>query len=313
MTAAPLVERGASLKCFGGECAVWVTSAEERHTSEELVGLAQRRMLEWHARFTRFDAASELTRMNSDPRETVPVSPSMARFVDVALGAARESGGLVDPTLLGELEDAGYDRDLGPSVPLARALEMAPERVCAQASPAARWRSVVVDLGRRRVTRPPGVRLDCGGIVKGLLADMLGEELARADSYAIDCAGDLRVGGRGQRLRGVDVESPLDGGILHRFELSAGGIATSGIGRRSWLGRNGRPAHHLLDPRTGTPAFTGLVQATALAPTAVEAEIRAKAALLSGPERAREWLPDGGVLVDDGGTITIFGQRSTRL
>jgi len=29
-----------------------------------------------------------------------------------------------------------------------------------------------------------------------------------------------------------------------------------------------RPAHHLLDPRTGRPAYTGVVQATALAPTA---------------------------------------------
>ena len=41
---------------------------------------------------------------------------------------------------------------------------------------------------------------------------------------------------------------------------------------------------------------------TALAPTALEAEIRAKAAILSGPDRARGWLPDGGVVVaDDGG------------
>src|SRR3954467_9260833 len=61
------------------------------------------------------------------------------------------------------------------------------------------------------------------------------------------------------------------------------------------------PAHHLLAPATGRPAFTGLVQVTALAPTALEAEIRAKAALLSGPDRARDWLPDGGGLVGGGG------------
>ena len=39
------------------------------------------------------------------------------------------------------------------------------------------------------------------------------------------------------------------------------------------------------------------MQATAVAPTALEAEIRAKAALLSGPDGAAAWLPDGGVLV----------------
>ena len=52
-----------------------------------------------------------------------------------------------------------------------------------------------------------------------------------------------------------------------------------------------RPAHHLLDPATGRPAFTGVVQATALAPTALEAEIRAKAAVLGGPDGARAVAP----------------------
>ena len=79
-------------------------------------------------------------------------------------------------------------------------------------------------------------------------------------------------------------------------------MATSGISRRSWLDARGRPAHHLLDPATGRPAFTGVVQATALAPTALEAELLAKAAVLGGPDAAAGWLPYGGVVVrDDGG------------
>jgi thiamine biosynthesis lipoprotein len=93
--------------------------------------------------------------------------------------------------------------------------------------------------------------------------------------------------------------------VLHMFERAAGGVATSGIGRRSWLDTRGRPAHHLLDPATGRPAFTGLVQVTALAPSALEAEIRAKAAILSGPDGARAWLPDGGVLVGEGGGFDV--------
>jgi thiamine biosynthesis lipoprotein len=98
--------------------------------------------------------------------------------------------------------------------------------------------------------------------------------------------------------------------VLHTFALADGGVATSGIGRRSWLDARGRPAHHLLDPATGRPAFTGLVQVTALAPTALEAEIRAKAALLSGPDAARAWLPDGGVLVADDGGFTVVEPAS---
>jgi thiamine biosynthesis lipoprotein len=71
----------------------------------------------------------------------------------------------------------------------------------------------------------------------------------------------------------VRVASPFDPTtILHTFRVRDGGVATSGIGRRSWLDANGAPAHHLLDPATGRPAFTGVVQATALAPSAFEAE-----------------------------------------
>ncbi len=65
----------------------------------------------------------------------------------------------------------------------------------------------------------------------------------------------------------VHVASPFGYEIIHTFELSAGGVATSGIGKRSWLGPDGSPAHHLLDPGTGKPAFTGVVQVTAIAPT----------------------------------------------
>jgi thiamine biosynthesis lipoprotein len=122
----------------------------------------------------------------------------------------------------------------------------------------------------------------------------------------VDCAGDLRVGGAAGIARGVDVASPFDDSTLHTFALRDAGVATSGIGKRSWLDSRGEPAHHLLDPATGRPAFTGIVQATALAPTALEAEMRSKAAILSGPEGARDWLPHGGVIVFDDGEHDVI-------
>ena len=87
---------------------------------------------------------------------------------------------------------------------------------------------------------------------------------------------------------------------------------TSGIGRHSWTTTGGRPAHHLLDPRTGRPAYTGVVQATALAPTATQAEVLAKAALLSGPGGARQWLTHGGVVVLDDGSYEVLQPAAPR-
>jgi thiamine biosynthesis lipoprotein ApbE len=138
---------------------------------------------------------------------------------------------------------------------------------------------VSLDLRAGTVTRPPGLRFDSGGIAKGLFCDILAGVLELHPGFAIDCAGDVRVGGAVGLTRPVQVASPFDDSILHTFELTAGAAATSGIGRRSWLDAQGRPAHHLLDPASGRPAFTGIVQVTAVAPTAVEAEVLTKTTL----------------------------------
>ena len=81
-------------------------------------------------------------------------------------------------------------------------------------------------------------------------------------------------------------------------------MATSGIDTRLWNAPDGTPRHHLLDPSTGAPAWTGLISVTALAPTALEAEALAKAALLSGPHGAAKWLKrHGGLLITDDGDV----------
>jgi thiamine biosynthesis lipoprotein len=300
-------EAKASFDCFGSRCAVRVGGDLAGRSSREAVAMVERELRRWHARFSRFLPDSELSQLNRDRREVVPVSPLMALLARAIRQAGSLTGGLVDATLLAEIERAGYTGDLGPNVPLARALELAPPRAPAGASRASRWRAVDVDLDRRTVSRPPGVMLDSGGIAKGLFADALAARLAGHETFAVVCAGDLAIGGDAGAARAVEVESPIDGSVLHSFRLARGGVATSGIGKRSWIDGDGRPAHHLLDPATGRPAFTGLIQATAIAPSALEAEIRAKAALLSGPARAAAWLVHGGVVVADDGSARVIG------
>jgi FAD:protein FMN transferase len=293
--------------CFGGSCAVLVAGFGPAGNAPDGAARVRRRLMAWHDQFSRFSPASELSRLNGDPRRVVAVSPTMARFVAAAIRAAGVTGGLVDPTLVGELESAGYRGDLrGESLPLSRALLLAPRRAAAQPRTDSAWAQIEVDRAAQTVTRPPGVRLDSGGIFKGLCGDMLAGVLGRHLSFAVDAAGDVRFGGAAGWRRPVRVTSPFDGSLLHVFELVHGAAATSGIGRRSWLSDDGRPAHHLLDPATGRPAFTGVVQVTALAPTGVEAETRSKAALLSGQRGAAEWLLDGGMVVLDDGSVHVI-------
>lgn len=298
-------------RCFGSTCGVAVIGDTPGRSAHAAVAMARSFLLEWHQRFTRFDPVSELSRLNADPREVVAVSDAMARFAEAVVKAAEQTGGLVDGTLLAEIEAAGYRADLSTRLPLSRALSLAPPRRPAGPSPLRRWKQIGVDRARRTVTRPPGVVLDSGGICKGLAADLLAQVLGAHATFAVEAAGDVRVGGAKGIPRKVQVASPFDRAILHRFSLVGAGVATSGIGRRSWLRPDGAPAHHLLDPATGEPAFTGVVQATAIASTALEAEVRAKAAVLSGPEAAPGWLRDGGVLVLEDASHRVVDPRDS--
>jgi thiamine biosynthesis lipoprotein len=261
-------------------------------------------------RLSRFDADSDLSRLNADPRPCVPAAPLLRAAVAAAVRAASLTGGLVDPTLLVALRDAGYDRSRAHVRPasLAAALDCAPPRRAARPDPAAQWRAVEVDDGRGVIRRPPGLQLDLAGSVKGWAADLIAAQLERRGRYAVDCGGDLRVAARRGAPWEVHVRHPLTGGFAHTLRVRAGGVATSGIDARLWEGEAGQFAHHLIDPATHTPAWTGLVAATALAPTALEAEALAKAALLSGPAAGRRLLRagHGGVLVRDDGSVDVI-------
>jgi thiamine biosynthesis lipoprotein len=295
-----------SFECFGSRANVIVMGEGDAGSPAAAARLAKGMLLDWHSQFSRFEPGSELSRLNADPHPTVAVGRVMVELVRATILAAEQSGGLVDATMIAEIEAAGYVEDLAtPGLGLSEALAIAPARRPAAPSAHQRWRQVAFDGEAGTVTRPARVRFDSGGIAKGLFGDILAGLLASHASFAIDCAGDLRLGGRAELERPVLVENPFDGATIHSFALSSGAVATSGIGRRSWLTRDGEPAHHLLDPSSGRPAFTGIVQVTAIAPNGVEAEWRTKAALLSGPERALTWLPHGGLIVFDDGSFSL--------
>jgi thiamine biosynthesis lipoprotein len=152
------------------------------------------------------------------------------------------------------------------------------------------------------------VRIDIGGSGKGLAADLAAERLAGYATFVVDAGGDLRLGGERPVQRQVRIEHPVEERLAHEFLLGRGAVATSGIKTRLWHSGD-KFAHHLLDPSTGEPAWTGVIQATALGRTALEAETLAKMAFLSGPNRGREILAErGGLIVLDDCTVEMIGR-----
>ena len=203
---------------------------------------------------TRF-GPSALTTLNS-AGELVHPPPDLVRAVSHALDAARRSGGLVTPAILPVLEAAGYASRPGEHRGNAAYVPDTSEIVCTPE---------VLRL-------PAGTRLDLGGTAKSWIAQQAFTHL-RGDGF-IDAGGDMML--RQSRVFAVEIERPSSGPAVY-LECPPGvwGVATSSTLKRAWPG-----GHHLIDPRTGRPLESGLVQVTVIARALTDAEVLTKLAFL---------------------------------
>ena len=246
---------------MGCEIAVGGASPRARRAIEAL--FHERELI-----FSRFIADSELNRVNAGAGRFVLVSPLFAETLRIALRAAEETHGLVEPTLGAALVAAGYTRDPATLLPDPR-----PVGPVEGARP-------VFALGRV-VGVPPGVLLDLNGVVKALAVDD-GLALLEADGF-VSAGGDVATRGP------LTVALPGGGAVtLHR-----GALATSGTTKRRWM-RGGELQHHLLDARTGRPASSRWASVTACGATCLAADVAAKAGFLAG-DLGPSWLDARGI------------------
>jgi thiamine biosynthesis lipoprotein len=308
------VELDYTFRAMGSDVRLLIGDPLLRSSPPPLEAADRQRAFVWNFsdRLSRFRSDSELSTLNHHSHARVAASPLLCAAVNAALWAAQRSGGLVDPTLVRALEQSGYDHSLDGVRPasLQEALADAPTRRPARPHPAALWRRVSVDDHAGTITRPPGVMIDTGGTGKGLCADAVAVRLGGYTRFVVDCGGDIAIGGATAQITPykVVVEHPLTRGPIGSIKVARGGIATSGLNVRIWRRADGCFAHHLLDPSTGSPLWSGLIGATALGDSALEAETLSKMALLLGPEGARSVLAEhGGLIVHDSGEVEAIG------
>lgn len=244
---------------MGSTCSVFVVSQPRRRLLD-----AESWVRSLAARLTRFAPDSELSRLNARAGDWVEISGDLEAILRDAMRASEMSAGLVNVAVLPSMMAIGYTRPLsqGPTV-------AALERV----RPVPALRDVVqVRPGLVRIA--PGSGIDLGGIAKGWMADRVARTLG--PNAVANLGGDLMAVGPGAKGNGWPIG--LGGTTLM---LRDQGAATSSVQRRRW-----GELHHLIDPRSGLPAQTGLEEVSVVAASGFEAEVIAKTALLLGPEIA---------------------------
>ncbi len=128
---------------------------------------------EWEQTLSRFLPESELSQLNQQAGTPVAVSDLLYTVLATALTAAQDTEGLYDPALLDQLVQLGYNRTFD-ALPVVGFDPIIP------GEPGGRWRGIKVDPIRRQVTLPAGIKLDFGGIAKGMAVDAALERLQQS-------------------------------------------------------------------------------------------------------------------------------------
>jgi FAD:protein FMN transferase len=151
-----------------------------------------------------------------------------------------------------------------------------------------------VDIDAERQTvrfARAGMAVNFGAIGKGWALDRVAEGLrARGVHRALLSAGHssvLAVGGESGAWP-IDLRSPRRTRRLARVELRFGSLATSGAGEQ-FIEVGGRRYGHVLDPRTGRPAESGLLSVSVLAADAATSDALSTAFLVGGIDLARRY------------------------
>jgi len=169
-----------------------------------------------------------------------------------------------------------------------------------------------VSLEGNLLTLPEGVEIDLGAVAKGYTGDVL-MDLFRAGgvtSAIVELGGNVQALGAkpdGSPWR-VAVQSPEGEGYAGVLEVTDKAVVTSG-GYQRYFERDGETYWHIIDPRTGRPARSGVLSVTVVADEGVVGDALSTALFVMGPERAAAyWRARGGfdyILIDEAGAVTV--------
>ncbi len=156
--------------------------------------------------------------------------------------------------------------------------------------------------------KKPGMAVDLGGIAKGYAGDEVRRILAKngVQSALANLGGNIVAVGLkpdGSPWR-VGVQNPLRprGESLFTLQCSDCSVVTSGVNERFFI-REGRRWHHIIDPRTGAPAQSGLLSVTVVCPSGTHADALSTALFVLGLKKHSDF---GSLLLANAGAEAAY-------
>ena len=243
-------------------------------TSNALITDAFKLMSEYEKTLSKTVDGSDIDRINKASGEATAVNEETLQVISKGIGFGDLSGGVFDITVGKASALWDFHESLeegGTEVPSAEALK--------EASGHIDYKAISIDEASGTVRLDdPEMMLDLGGIAKGYIADRVSEYLRGlgVTSGIVNLGGNIEViGGKAGSLGAsleeqfdfsLGIRDPLDetGGLLGIYPGRDVTIVTSGTYER-FIEVDGVKYHHILDPETGWPVDTDVLQVSVIA------------------------------------------------
>jgi thiamine biosynthesis lipoprotein len=235
---------------------------------------------------------SEVSAINRNAGiRAVKVSPVTIDIIERAVYVAKKSNGAFDPTIGPEIKLWDFLNKIKPSdTEIRKNLSLV------------NYKNIIIDKDNSTVfLKRENMLLDLGGIAKGYAADLAVKTLKKMGISAgiVAVAGDIEAFGLKPDKKPwmIGIKNPRqknnDDEIIAKIRLSGKAISTSGDYERYFI-LNGQRFHHLLDPKTGYPAY-GCQSVSVIADQGVLTDAFSTAVFILGPEKGLALAKEMGI------------------
>lgn len=274
--------------------------------SEDSLPLCEKRITELENLLSAQKPDSDAARLNASDGTEMPLSDDTAALLGEVLAFCRETDGIYDPTVYPLVREWGFidgDYKVPDSAKIAELLEKTG------------FEKIV--LSGNTASVPADFELDFGACAKGYAADELKKILAEngVTSALLDLGGNiLTVGGKPDgspwKIGVADPFSPSESaGTLLLSDCAA---VTSGGYERYFIAENGERCCHIIDPRTGCPADSGIASVTVVGQSGTRCDMLSTALFIMGTEKAADFWRGAGdfdmlIITEDGKMLITEG------
>jgi len=256
---------------------------DDREAAAAAADATLRHMADVEALLSRYDATSQVFRLNSTGRVD-DASDALLTVLRQADAISRLGDGAFDVTVQPVLDAYDQARRSGAGLPGRESIERELARVD--------HRALSIEGRTVRLDRA-GMRITLDGIGKGYIVDRGVATLRERGFFDVfvEAGGDLVAGGDkgGGRPWRVGIRNPRGLSLQARFDTANRAVATSGDYMQPYT--PDYSLHHIVDPRTGYSS-PELASSTVIAPNAATADALATLTMVLGARRSRALLED---------------------